>query len=165
MGVKILCVLTFALALAANASAQTKISGTVSCAKPDQAHALEVGDRPGHMLIVQQGKCTWSKPMEIADTQTKEDVATMTIDSRGNKSTERGYVVGTTTSGDKFFVRIQATSTLKDGVVETDEGKWTFTGGTGKLKGIKGGGTFKGKAGPDGAVVEEVEGEYQLPGK
>jgi hypothetical protein len=67
-------------------------------------------------------------------------------------------------NGDKFFVRLQGAATLKDGAVDTEEGKWTMTGGTGKLKGIKGGGMYKGKGGPEGTTAE-VEGEYQFPTK
>lgn len=164
MKLKIFFVPVLFLALAAVAGAQTKISGTVVCAKPDQLQMLVVGDRPGHSLTISQGKCTWTKPMEIAGLQTKEDRGTVSGDTSGSNSNERGYMVGTMSNGDKFFVRIQGTSTLKEGAIETDEGKWTFTGGTGKLKGIKGGGTFKGKGGPEG-TTEEVEGEYTLPAK
>jgi hypothetical protein len=165
MRAKTLWVLIALLALAAVAGAQTKISGTVVCTEPEAVHALEVGDHPGHTLMIAQGKCTWSKPMEIAGTQTKEDVGTFAVDSHGNKASSSGYVVGTTTSGDKFFVKIQGTTTVKNDVLESEEGKWSFIGGTGKLKGIKGGGTYKGKPGPDGTTIEEVEGEYELPSR
>ncbi len=37
--------------------------------------------------------------------------------------------------------------------------------GTGKLKGIKGGGTYKGTAGADDSITYAVEGEYSLPAK
>jgi hypothetical protein len=164
MKLRISLVSVLVLALAAVAGAQTKISGTVVCAKPDQQQMLEVGDRQGHSLMITQGKCTWSKPMEIAGTQSKEDQVTMSSDATGNKSNGRGYGVGTMASGDKFFVRLQGVATLKEGAIDTDDGKWTFTGGTGKLKGVKGGGTYKGKGGPEGTTYE-VEGEYQLPTK
>jgi hypothetical protein len=164
MKVKITLVSLWVLALAAMAGAQTKISGTVVCAKPDQQQAFDVGDRAGHTLGIQQGKCTWSKPMEIADTETKEDQVTFTVEMRGGKEYSHGYGVGTLANGDKFFVRLQGAATVKDGAVVTEDGKWTFTGGTGKLKGVKGGGTYKGKGGPEG-VTSEVEGEYQLPTK
>ncbi len=164
MRLRIFLVPAVVLALAAVAGAQTKISGTVVCAKPDQQQMLEVGDRAGHSLTVSQGKCTWSKPMEIAGTQSKDDQVTMSSDATGNKSNGRGYAVGTTASGDKFFVRLQGAATMKEGVIDNDDGKWTFTGGAGKLKGVKGGGTYKGKGGPEGTTYE-VEGEYTLPAK
>ncbi len=49
-------------------------------------------------------------------------------------------------NGDKAFVRFEASATLKDGVPQTAEGKWTYVGGTGKLKGLKGKGTYSAKA-------------------
>ncbi len=65
-------------------------------------------------------------------------------------------------NGDKMYVRIQGSATLKDGTVESANGAWSFTGGTGKLKGVKGKGTYKGKDVPDGSATYEVEGEYEL---
>ncbi len=67
------------------------------------------------------------------------------------------------TSGDKMHVRTQGSATMKGEVIESAEGMWSFTGGTGKLKGIKGKGTYKGKGTPDGSATYEVEGEYKLP--
>ena len=52
---------------------------------------------------------------------------------------------------------------LKGGTIKSADGTWSFTGGTGKLKGIKGKGTYKGTGAPDGTVTYEVEGEYELP--
>ena len=152
-----------ALALATLLSAQTKMSGTVQCGKPDEQHMLDVGDHPGHSLMISKGKCSWTKPMEIAGTQTKEDVGTNFDEVNGNKSQGHGYVVGTLANGDQMYVHIQGSSTLKDGAVETAQGTWNFTGGTGKLKGVKGKGSYKGKGAPDGSATYEVEGEYQLP--
>jgi hypothetical protein len=151
------------LGLATLVSSQTKISGTVQCAKPDEQHMLEVGDRPGHSLMISKGKCTWTKPMEIGGTQTKEDVGTNFDEVRGNKSQGHGYVVGTLANADKIYVRTQGSATLKDGNVDTADGTWSFTGGTGKLKGVKGKGSYKGKSAADGSATYEVEGDYELP--
>jgi hypothetical protein len=116
--------------------------------RTDEQHMLEVGDHPGHSLMISKGKCSWTKPPEIAGTQTKEDV--------GTNFSGHGYVVGTLASGDKMYVRIQGSSTLKDGNVKTAEGTWTFTGGTGKLRGVKGKGCYKGKSATDGSTIYEV---------
>ena len=43
------------------------------------------------------------------------------------------------------------------------EGTWSFTGGTGKLKGLKGKGTFKSSGATADATEDQVEGEYTLP--
>jgi hypothetical protein len=143
--------------------AQTKISGTLQCGKPDEQHVLEVGDRPNHSLMIIKGKCTWAKPIEIAGTQTKESTGASFVETSGAKFRGHGYGVLTWANGDKSYDYTQASGILKDGVPE-EEGTWNFTGGTGKLKGIKGKGTYKGKGAADGSVTTyEVEGEYELP--
>ena len=101
--------------------------------------------------------------MEIAGTQTKDDDGTNFDEVSGDKSTGHGYVVGTMANGDKMYVRTQGSATMKDGNLQAGQGTWSFTGGSGKLKGVKGKGTYKGKGAADGSATYEVEGEYQLP--
>jgi len=149
--------------LAAAANAQTKISGTLQCGKADPVYAIQVGDRPNHSFAISQIKCTWTRPLEIAGVQSKEDVYTGFSEARGNRSNDHSYGVVTMANGDKCFVRPQESSTLKDGMLESAEGKWTFVGGTGKLKGLKGKGTYKGKGAADGTSTWEIEGESELP--
>ena len=160
---KLFLILALVVALAATAAAQTKTIGTVSCAKPAPEYSIAVEDQAGHALAISKSACTWTKPMEIAGTQTKEDAGTNFDEIHGSKSEGHGYVVGTMANGDKMYVRIQGSSTLKDGAVESATGAWSFTGGTGKLKGVKGKGTYTGKGAPDGSATYEVEGEYDLP--
>jgi hypothetical protein len=146
---------------AAMASAQTKVSGTAQFSKPDPVHMLPVGDRPGHSLLVEQLKCTWTKPMEIGGDKAKDGVSTETADVSGNMGRARGFHVGTMESGDKFFVWYQGTSTLKEGNATALKGTWAYTGGTGKLKGIKGKGTYQCAPSGDGLACD-IEGEYEL---
>jgi hypothetical protein len=143
------------------ASGQTKISGTTQCGKPDPEHLVPVGDRPDHSLGVEQTKCTWTKPMEIEGAKSKDGVSTSTEDISGDTARAHGFHVSTMDSGDKFFVWYQGTATMKDGALVSQKGTWGFTGGTGKLKGIKGKGTFTCSSSGD-AVSCEVEGDYQL---
>jgi hypothetical protein len=150
-------------ALATVASAQTIVAGTHQCGKPDQQQAIEVGDRPNHSFMISQTKCTWTKPLEIAGVQSKEGVFTSFTEVSGNRFRDREYGVITMTNGDKCYVRPQGSATLKDGVLESAEGKWSFAGGTGKLKGLKGKGTYTAKGAPDGTVTVQAEGEYELP--
>lgn len=150
-------------ALAAAAGAQTKTNGTIQCAKPDPQSAIEVGDKPGHMMGVSKSTCTWSPGMEIAGSKTKDGYSVAFNDSTGNKSSGHGVHVSTLESGDKIYVKFQGSSTLKDGALQTDSGTWSYSGGTGKLKGIKGKGTYKGKGNADGGATYEIEGDYQLP--
>ena len=153
----------FLLALATAAGAQTKISGTAQCGKPDPLHSIDVGDRPSHSLSISKANCTWTKPMEIAGSQTKDGFSVGSADVSATKAQISGYHVSNMASGDKFYVRYRGTDTLKDGAPQSSEGTWSFTGGTGKLKGIKGKGTYKGAPSADGSMTYEVEGEYELP--
>ena len=143
------------------ASGQTKISGTAQFGKPDPQHMIPVGDRPHHSLGVEQLKCTWTKPMEIEGAKSKDGVSTESVDISGNTARARGLHVSTVDSGDKYFVSYQGTATTKDGALVHQKGTWSFTGGTGKLKGIKGKGTYTCTPSGDG-VSCEIEGDYQL---
>jgi hypothetical protein len=159
-------ILTFLIvfALATAAGAQTKISGTAQCAKPDPVYTVPVGDRANHSFVIDQVKCTWTKAFEMAGIQNKEGVSTDFYENSGNASRYRSYFVDTMANGDKAFYRIEGTATLKDGVPQTADEKWTLVGGTGKLKGIKGKGTNKLKAmAADGTSTWDSEGEYELP--
>ncbi len=163
MKLKIMLMFLAGLMLAAVASAQTQIAGTIQCSKPDQQNAIEVGDKPGHAFVISQIKCSWTKPVEISGIQSKDDAYTDFNEVSGNRSQLQSFGVLTMANGDKAYVRPRGSATLKDGVLVSGEGKWTFVGGTGKLKGLKGKGTFKQKGQPDGSVTIEVEGEYELP--
>jgi len=155
--------LTAVLALPVLASGQTKISGTVKCLRPDQAQKIDIGDRSNHSFAISQGKCTWIKPMTIADIQTKEDVGTNSEETTSAGARVRGYVVGTMSNGDKFTARTFAHDVYKSGNLQSTQGTWSFSSGNGKLKGIKGGGAFTGQPDSDGSIVIEVVGQYTLP--
>ena len=149
------------LLCAAGANAQTKVSGTAQFGKPDPVHTLSVGDRPDHSLAVEQLKCTWTKPMEIGGDKSKDGISTETADITGNTGRAHGFHVSTMESGDKAFVSYQGTSTLKEGSPTELKGTWAYNGGIGKLKGLKGKGTYKCAPSGDGLACE-IEGEYQL---
>ena len=102
------------------------------------------GDKPGHVLILEKGTgspCTWSVPAEIAGLKSTEWNGADTVDVMGAKFQTRGYGVMTMENGDKAYARYQGAGTVKEGVA-TSEGTWSYTGGTGKLKGLKGKGTL-----------------------
>jgi hypothetical protein len=149
-----------AAAIATTAAAE-KQSGTVQC-KPDPSQPVEVGDKPNHFMGVMKSNCTWTTPMETAGLKTKEGASVAFSDGTGDKFTANGTHFSTMDNGDKIFVHFQGTGTSKEGKFQTDSGKWSYTGGTGKLKGIKGGGTYKGKGNPDGSVTYEIAGDYTV---
>ena len=143
------------------AMAQTKISGAGRCEKPHAQHSVKVPDSANHTLGVSQAKCVWTKPWEIEGIKNKEGVATVSEDVTGDTARSREVFVDTMENGDKAFYRYEATTTLKAGAPQASQGQWTLTGGTGKLKAIKGKGTCKATAfEPDGALTFECEGEY-----
>lgn len=158
-------VLMIVLSLSLFAAGQTKISGTVKCSRPDQFQKIDIGDKPGHAFAISQGKCTWTKPVDIAGAKTKDDVGTNSMDITSSGAEVDGYVVGTLTSGDKIYVQTDGKDTFKNGQPESTAGKWKFVGGTGKAEGIKGGGTYTGKADADGSFVIEVTGEWSVAKK
>jgi len=140
IGVIAVCFAAFLAATAA--SAQTKQSGTAQCAKPDVQHVIPVGDAPDHSLALTQLKCTFTKPLEMGGAKSKEGVNTETSDFSGSTSRTRGFHIATMDSGDKYFVRYRGTGTTKDGNLVSAKGSWEYTGGTGKLKGLTGKGTY-----------------------
>lgn len=162
MKIRMLGMACFAMLLAGTARAQTKVSGTVHCAKPDPIYSIDVGDRPGHTMTLQKGTCTWPKPMEIAGAKTKNDVDVFFAENTATRTTSNGTVVGTLDSGDKMFVSTRDSAPIKDGKPGEGRGTWAFTGGTGKIAGIKGKGTYTLMMNADGTMTGEVEGEYAM---
>jgi len=147
---------------AASALAQTHMSGTGKCDKPNSPQPIEAGDQAGHVLMIEKSSCTWSVPFEMAGLKSTTYTTAEAVDATGAKFQDRGYIVITMENGDKAYVRSQGTGSVKEGAF-TAEGTWSYTGGTGKLKGLKGKGTYKGSGAAGGASESQVEGEYSLP--
>jgi len=138
--------------VAATATAQTKVSATFQCGQPDPQYGIPVGDAPDHSLALLQVKCTYTKPLEIEGAKSVATVITITNEVSGGTVRGHGSSVITMDSGDKVYIRHEGEGTDGD-----SQGTWSFTGGTGKLKGIKGKGTYTcSSSGCD------VAGEYQL---
>ena len=163
MKTRFLLTLAIVICLVSTATAQTKASGTLQCAKPDPMHMVEVGDKPGHAFVVSRLTCTWSKPMDIGGAQSKEGASTEAAEMTGNKSTGNGVHWGTVASGDKYFVRYSGSGSYKDGALVSGGGTWKYTGGTGALKGLTGKGTYKVTGAADGTSTAEIEGDWSLP--
>jgi len=143
-------------------SAQTKISAIGRC-DPNAAtqQLAEVGDGADHLLAVIKNSCAYVKPMVMEGLRSKTYTFTTFSDSLGTKSTQIGYAVVEMDNGDKAFVRFQGISIMKNDQPESDEGTWSYTGGTGKLQGLTGKGTYKGAPGVDG-YAEQIEGNYKI---
>ena len=156
----LMCGLVMMMATAA--SAQTKFSGSQTCTKPDPTYTIPVGDSGDHVISLTKDKCKWTRG-QIAGVQLKEDTDTIVSeDINATTALDRGWGVTLLANGDTAFIKFEGTTTIRSDVALTGRGTWTFTGGTGKLTGIKGKGTYTGKYSRDGTSTFEVEGEYQI---
>ena len=128
-----------ATAVASSAFAQAKLQGSFDCDKAEPRYVIPVPDRQGFALAISQYKCTWTKTVAIAGATTKDFVSTSFNEVAGPSVQSMSVGVTTLDSGDKTFTRSTGKFDLKAGTIK---GKWSYTGGTGKVSGIKGGGTF-----------------------
>jgi len=152
----------FVLLAAVSVCGQTKVSGTLKCDKPEPRYSIEVGDRPGHMMVLEKQTCSWAEPMSLGSDKSKDGQSVATLDVTATRAVGSGIHVSTMESGDKSMATYRYTTPLKDGKSGEAHGTWSYTGGTGKLKGLKGSGTFKATFADDGTTTTVVEGEYTL---
>ena len=145
----------------AQAPASGKTASSWTCAAPSPVNALPVGDEPNHMYVVEQVKCTATKG-EIAGVKEKDGASTEFVEVTGDTSKGQGVFVETLANGDKAFVSYTFTGTSKNKLMVSGSNKWTFTGGTGMLKGIKGNGACTAKGNADGTANFECSGSYTL---
>ena len=160
-----LCLLAV-VAIAAPASAQTgataqKLTGTVHCGKADANYTVDAGDKAGHVLTMQKGTCTW-KDGQVAGLTAKSGDDASTGEMNGATGHATGYHTVTLDNGDKYAVRYSGSMTMAKDNTGTGDGKWTVVSGTGKLKGMKGSGTYKVTMAADGSADVTVDGEYTL---
>lgn len=151
----------FLLTMPALAQGQGAIATSWKCARVEPVNTIPVPGQADHAYSLYQVKCTASKG-EIAGAKQKEGTATEFAESMGNAGTGHGIFVETLESGDTVSYKYQMTSTTKDKIVQAASDTWTITGGTGKLKGIKGSGTCKGKGDAAGALSLDCMGKYTM---
>jgi len=159
------CLLLFAciLALSMSAAAQTKLVAVLDCDKSEPQYTIPVPDRDGFSYQIYQNKCTWTKGSALEGTESKDVVNIGFSDVRRAAVRLAHTQITHYTNGDKVFAA--GTGTLNQKTLASS-GKWSYTGGTGKFRGLKGGGTYscKGKGTEaDAGYTCEVEGEYTLP--
>lgn len=163
MNHSIVWVIAFTLTSMNSMAAETKVSGTLTCAKPDPIYTLDVGDRPGHVLVLAKSACSWTRPMQIEGVEAKDSNDANIVDGKDADSKSSGYDVTEMANGDKVFIRFSGTDrSMKDGT-HLSTGAWRYVGGTGKFEGIAGKGTYKARPDASGNYVSEIEGEYTLP--
>jgi hypothetical protein len=163
MKIRIMTVAGLMFAMASAVGAQTKFTGTVTCAKPDPNYSIEATDHPGHSYSLEKDSCTWGADTLINGLKITADTGVGTGEMTATKAVTSASRVATMENGDKFFASVHDSSPVKDGQPTDIEGAFTITGGTGKLKGIKGHGTYKVTANADGSASVTVTGEYTVP--
>ena len=152
------------LSFSAQAAEKKKIMGT-NIQGPDISSIVVpiAGDDPEHQLVALMIRrdTTTSPDPEWNDT---EQIVYQQSDGVAGTGTFRGYYVRLHKNGDTDYGPYEGTfkTTFKeDGSWETTwKGTWHTTGGTGKFKNIKGGGTTRGKATAEGASTD-FEGEVE----
>ena len=110
--------------------------------------------------LIRRDTTTSSDP----DWNETEEMVYEQSDSVAGTGTHRGYSRRLFKNGDTDYGSYEGmhkTTVKEDGSWETTwEGTYKVTGGTGKFKNIKGGGTYRGKATAEGASTE-FEGEVE----
>ncbi len=165
MKLRIVSMVGLALLFASAVAAQTKVGGKMQCPKPEVVGTAEAGDQAGHTLTLEKNTCTWSPPMEMMGEKSKDGTYVAFSEKSIIQASTNGTYVGNMDNGDKFYLSFHW-AVVKDGKpkswIERVKGTWAFTGGTGKLKGIRGKGTYTATEDEKGGVVS-MEGEYAVP--
>ena len=165
MKLRTMSMVGLALLLASAVAAQTKVAGKMQCPKPEVVGTAEAGDQTGHRLTLEKNSCTWSTPMEMVGEKSKDGAYVAFSENSPTRASTAGTYVGNMDNGDKFYLSFHW-AVVKDGKpkswIEHVKGTWVFTGGTGKLKGIRGKGTYTATEDENGGVVN-MEGEYAMP--
>ena len=92
-----------------------------------------------------------------------EGVPTEFVEATGASSKGHGIFVETMSTGDKIVYSYDFTGTSKNKVMDTGSNKFTVTSGTGRFKGMTGGGTCKAKGNPDGSAEFTCSGRTHWP--
>lgn len=161
MKYKLVCACALFAFAGAAAPAQVKSSISGKCGKPDVVQSIPAGDKDGHMFLLQQGKCV--SMGEVGGAKSKEGTFSEHNEATGTHMKGWGVFVETYDSGDKIFYAYQTSATTKDGTFVSGGNKYQISGGTGKMKGIKGSGTCTLTGNAGGGLDYACTGEYTLP--
>ena len=158
-----LSLLAWIFAFSISAVAQTKLVAVIDCDNADPQYTIQAPDQAGFFYRINQNKCKWTRGSALEGIESKDVVNIGFNDAKGASFGLAHRQVTHYTNGDKVFVAGTGNYNSKTLV---SSGKWSYTGGTGKFRGLKGGGTYtcKSKGTEDTAGYTcDVEGEYTLP--
>ena len=145
--------------MAVIAGAQTKITGKLACAKPSISESAGDGV---HMVLFNRANCTWATPFAIDGSKPGRTVNTGIGDVTGANARAHGYSTSVMDNGDSTVVRYEGTMQMKKDGSSTYKGTWKYVRGTGKFRGLSGGGTYTGAGATDGTSYADVSGHYSL---
>lgn len=154
-------VMVLVVLLVSVVAGQTKITGKQHCPKPRPLATVEAGDEAGHTMTLEKSTCTWLSPLEMVGDKATDGTFVAFSEASATRAATNGTYVGNMASGDKFYISFHW-ATVKNGHPESVKGDWEFTGGTGKLTGITGKGTYTATENESGGEVN-FEGEYSVP--
>lgn len=119
---------------------------------------IEVGDVEGHVIAISKSKQIY---FNEATGEKSASISIGLYDFNLNTEMGSGHGYGITNSkdGDKRIRRWEGESVEKGHM----KGTYTYIMGTGKLEGIKGGGTWESYSLGSGQSYVEVEGETEIP--
>jgi len=162
----ILVVATWLLGSATQAGAETFTMKARQSHHNTKVHAIEVGDVPGHILIVwEQGGLAFIEGGQVTTASSKG-----MSDYTEGRGQFQGYNLYTFEDGSTIWSNVRGTATpAPDGKTTWYEGTFEYIKGTGRFEGIQGGGSFTGKrVGPPVAGAEvytDHTGTYTLPSR
>jgi hypothetical protein len=102
--------------------AQTKLTSSGKCGKPDNQQSIAAGDQIGHLFTLASGKCATKG--EVGGATSKEGVFSEQGEVSEDHSKASGVHVETFDSGDKIFFTYQATGTMRDSAFQAGENKY-----------------------------------------
>jgi len=124
--------------------------------------SIEVGDVPGHILGVAEFKgLAFFEDGEVA---TASEVSI--FDQTNGRGRIEGYVLFTFGDGATQVIAIQGNDGAAQEGKKAFEGSYSYTRGSGRFEGLKGGGTFTGKYYDDvKSGYDNFTGSYRLPAR
>lgn len=144
----------------AAASDMVNIKGSLRCDKPSPSYSIDVPDREGHSLIVEKRNCSWIEPMVILGTKTKDGVWVTFIERMEGRLHPHSFETDSLEGGERITMQTTGQVSADKGPATT-KGRFNFMRGSGKFKGIKGGGTYEGNVDADDVMTVKLEGVYE----
>lgn len=164
--VYMICVCLFALTVSGAVAGTKKISAVGKVGPLVSFTKMSPGDNAKHHISLVRRNDTDICSDSLFGTL-QVDTVVFSDYQVGGTGTQNGYRTFTHSSGDKIFSSYKGTTAviIKNGVKSNRykfSGKWHYTGGTGRFKGITGKGTYTGKLAKKG-IEFKWKGRYEIP--